>query len=172
MGNTMTDGDGCWFQRFRFGRQAAAPPHRDWTTLRARENGGLSLLLELSVPGIDWPFAERLAAETSRPGRLAVCGIPRRKWLRGKPILRISEVAEDGTEVFDEDAENDVAIAPSCREPLAQTLLLLGELLEPGWQLHVGWVGEGKQERDVSADQLAEIARHSWFDNEVHYRVV
>jgi hypothetical protein len=132
----------------------------------------LSLLLEVSVPGLDWPLAERLAAETTGPDRLAVYGIPSRKWLRGKPKLQISETAEDGTEVFDDNSENDVAITPSCREPLAQTLLALAELLEPGWQLHVGWVGEGKQEQDVSAGQLADIARQSRFDNKVRYRVV
>jgi hypothetical protein len=105
-------------------------------------------------------------------GLLSVRSIPRRRRLRGRPQLHISEVADDGTEVFAEDPDNDAALTPTCRGPLAQTILTLGALLEPGWQLHVGWVGEGSRTQDVSADQLAEIARQSRFSSDIRYRVI
>jgi hypothetical protein len=134
----------------------------------------VSLLLQLDIPDLDWELAEQLMDRTRRTDALRVYGPRRRRWWSGKPYLLIEETLDDGTSVFDEDAVDDdaAAIAPSCREMLARTLLFLAEALQPGWRFHAGWVDDWDREVEIGAVELADLARHSQLDASVKYRVV
>jgi hypothetical protein len=135
----------------------------------------MSLLLELEVPDLDWDLLERLTRQTKREGLLAAYG-QRRRWWRKHPSshLLLEDDLGDETSVFDDENvdTDDAAIAPAGRDPLARTLLVLGELLTPGWTFHAGWVGDDERVVALSASELAELARNSELDGEVKYRVV
>ena len=134
----------------------------------------MSLLLELAIPDLDWDLSERLVRDSQQPGLIPLYGRKRGRWFAGKPWLLISDVVADGTSVFDETEPggDETAITPECREPLAQTLLFLGQRLSPGWRFHSGWGGDAEREHPISIEELAELARRSELDANVWYRVV
>ena len=98
----------------------------------------------------------------------------RRRWWRDlEPSIHFDWTR--GQEVLDDQAnweEDAFTLTASGREALAATVLTLGEMLRPGWTLRAYWGGDPlRNERSVTAPELASLARHSRLDRYTLYRV-
>jgi hypothetical protein len=131
----------------------------------------MSFVLELSTPKLDPDVAERIERTTHRPGHVPV----QRARQRSGGALRIEDRLLDGTPVLDDQAnwdEDAFTLNPSGRDALARTLLLLSELLSPGWALRAYWIGDPIQhEQPITAERLAELARRSALARTTRYVV-
>lgn len=82
----------------------------------------------------------------------------------------------DGRHLLSDDAEWDApawAMQPDFLAPLAGAIRVLGELLPQGFTFRATWVGsEVREERDLTADELAGIALSSQLNEFTRYRVL
>jgi hypothetical protein len=64
------------------------------------------------------------------------------------------------------------AFSDQGRHDLAATVLALADVLEPGWGIRARWAGDRlRNERTVTAEELAELVRGSQLDRHTLYRV-
>lgn len=122
----------------------------------------------------DWEEAERAAAATASAGHVSVVVGRRKRWGRTlKPSVHFDW--QQGQNVLSDDADwsqEAFALSDEGRHDLAATVLALSEVLEPGWAIRAYWGGDRlKNERAVTAEELAGLVRQSQLDSYTLYRV-
>lgn len=135
----------------------------------------MSFVLELEMAELDWELADRLDRRTLDAGCIAVHPGPRRRWFRRRePSLTIDH-ERDRVPVLSDQADWDetaFTLDERGRELLAQTISILDDELTGSWSLRACWVDDPvRHERDVTADELAELVRSSGLDRTTRYRV-
>lgn len=70
------------------------------------------------------------------------------------------------------ESERTFTLSDDGRDRLAATVLVLAEVLQPGWGVRAYWVGDALQEvRVATAEELADLVRSSALDRGTLYRV-
>lgn len=134
----------------------------------------MSFSVDLDLPRVGWEEAYRLRVALDEAGGFRVDPRPRRRWLR-PPLARLVP-AHEIDEVLSEDAdwsEAAFSLDSEGAERLARTIQVLGARLPPGWSVRASWVGDDEEaERELTAAELAELARASRLERRLRYRVI
>jgi hypothetical protein len=142
----------------------------------------VSFLLELEVEGLTEEQGRAIEAKCRERGAWPVGFMPRRRrrfavfnprWVG--PALSMPEQSDSGLHLLSDAADWDApawAMEPELLAPLAEAMRVLGDELPQGFALRATWVGsEIREERVLSADELAALALASQLNEFTRYRV-
>ncbi len=138
----------------------------------------MSFIIELGVEGLSEAQGRAIEAACAEPGAwpLRYAPLRRRRLALFGPRQTVPGLwVPDEQDLLADDADTDMpswAMEPAARRRFAETIEVLGQELPQGFSLRATWVGsEVRHERQLSAEELAALARASQLNEFTRYLV-